>query len=453
MIKKLLKSKWSMVIMIVAWLLLIWARTFTGMASGTDDISVWSILWPSVVAIACTFIYGGNIFVWDDEIGFFYEDDEENTLEKYNDKEDEGGIMDEEAEEEEMFLRGFENRIFERSNAQSPALRRSLLVVMILTAFCLFSFASVEWNGWIDLFSDRTYMEIGFFTFNKKYIFDVLMIVLFPLWTTFIIRKIAESRCVAGAVISGTVQILTLTLLGFLLYMRLPNIWLLEMAFINCLTLIMAVKGYLWKNIDKKGNAVAMLIGYVLFWVLLMSMFTYSGQTFAGFMGVENLSDVSIPSSYVSNVWTIMKEAAFVGQSSSLVGNPYVAEFMMERTNPIIGALFYGGWSVAILLVLVSIIFVVTAWAILIRNKRRDGRDVMLCMAWSALVVRLVAGTLYSFGIPITIVPLFTGDVEIRMDSMCMTLLILGCLHNKVNTWFEEILEELEEEEYDEEDE
>lgn len=452
MIKKLLKSKWSMVIMIVAWLLLIWARTFTGMASGTDDTSVWSILWPSVVAIACTCIYGANIFAWDDEIGLFYEDDEENSLEEYNDKEDSEII-----EEEEMFLREFENRIYERSNAQSPALRRSLLVVMILAAFCLFSFASVEWNGWIDLFSDRTYMEIGFFTFNKKYIFDVLMIVLFPLWTTFIIRKIAESRCVAGAVISGTVQILTLTLLGFLLYMRLPNIWLLEMAFINCLTLIMAVKGYLWKNIDKKGNAVAMLIGYVLFWVLLMSMFTYSGQTVAGFMGVENLSDISIPSSYVSNVWTIMKEAAFVGQSSSLVGNPYVAEFMMERTNPIIGALFYGGWSVAILLVLVSFIFVVTAWAILIRNKRRDGRDVMLCMAWAALVVRLVAGTLYSFGIPITIVPLFTGNVGIRMDSMCMSLLLLSCLHNKWDAWLEEMVDEicddLEEEEYDEEDE
>lgn len=60
MIKKLLKSKWSMVIMIVAWLLLIWARTFTGTASGTDDTSVWSILWSSVVAIACTFIYGAK---------------------------------------------------------------------------------------------------------------------------------------------------------------------------------------------------------------------------------------------------------------------------------------------------------------------------------------------------------------------------------------------------------
>lgn len=254
MIKKLLKSKWSMVIMIVAWLLLIWARTFTGMASGMDDTSVWSILWSSVVAIACTFIYGANIFAWDDEIGFFYEDDEETSLEEYNDKEDDGEIMDEEAEEEDEFLRELADRIHEESNAQNPALKRSLLVVMILAAFCLFSFASAEWNGWIDLFSDRTYMEIGFCTFNKKYIFDVLMIVLFPLWTTFIIRKIAESRCAAGAVMSGAVQILTLTLLGFLLYMRLPNIWLLEMAFINSLTLVIAVKAYLTGKSDSLTN-------------------------------------------------------------------------------------------------------------------------------------------------------------------------------------------------------
>lgn len=122
-------------------------------------------------------------------------------------------------------------------------------------------------------------MENGPFCFNKAHIFDVLMIVLFPLWTTFLIRKIAESRCAAGVVILGTFQILMLTLLGFLLYMRLANIWLIKMTFINCLTLVLAVKEYLWNQINKKKNAVVMLIGYVLFWVLLLSMLTHSGQT------------------------------------------------------------------------------------------------------------------------------------------------------------------------------
>ena len=43
------------------------------------------------------------------------------------------------------------------------------------------------------------------------------------------------------------------------------------------------------------------------------------------------------------------------------------------------------------------------------------------------------------------------------MDSMCMSLLLLSCLHNKWDAWLEEMVDEicddLEEEEYDEEDE
>lgn len=160
---------------------------------------------------------------------------------------------------------------------------------------------------------------------------------------------------------------------------------------------------------------------------MLLSMLTHSGQTVAEFLGVENPSDFYSPGGYVSIVWTIMKEAAFVGQNFALLRTPYVTDFMMTNTNPIIGALFYGGWLAAILFVPVSIIFVFTAWVTLIRSKRRDGRDVMLCIAWAVLVIRLVAGTLYSFGIPIHILPLFTGNFGIKMDSMCMTLLILGC--------------------------
>lgn len=443
MIRKLMNDKWCMAIMIVTWLLLIWARTFTGMAGVNGEVPVWGILGLSVVTIVCTFILGYFFVFGYYENDFFYEDNEVSVEDLY----------DGEDEELKKFTRKLVDFFYEKPDEQSQALNRSLLAVAILAALFLFSFISAEWNGWIDLFSDSTYMEIGFFSFDKTYIFDVLMIVLFPLWTTFIIRKIAEKRCTVGAVISGTVQILTLTMLGFLLYMQLSNIWLMKMAFINCLTLIMAVKGYLWKHIDKKGNAVAMIIGYVLFWVLLMSMLTHSGQTVAEFMGVENPSDISSTGSYISNVWTIMKEAAFVGQSFSLLRNPYVTEFMMTSTNPIIGALFYGGWLAAILLVLVSIIFVFTAGVILIRSKRRDGRDIMLCMAWAVLVIRLAAGTLYSFGIPTYILPLFSGKFGIRMDSMCMTLLILGCLHNKINAWFEGIFEKTEEEEYDEEDE
>lgn len=249
MVRKLMNdNKWRMAIMIVTWLLLIWARTFTGMAGFNAEIPVWGVLGLSIVTIVCTFLLGLTIIFSDDENDFFYENNEVSVEELYDPE-------DKEITEEDLeFMRRLVDIFYDKPNAQFQALRRSLLAVVILAAFFLFSFISAKWNGWIDLFRDSTYMEI-----------DVLMIVLFPLWATFLIRKIAESRCAAGVVILGTFQILMLTLLGFLLYMQHANIWLIKLAFINCLTLILAVKEYLWNQIDKKKNAIVMLIGYVLF--------------------------------------------------------------------------------------------------------------------------------------------------------------------------------------------
>lgn len=364
MIKRLLKSKWSFVLMLVAWLLLIWVQTFTGIANGDSDISIFSVLGISALALLVTFIYGCNLFAWDDKFEFFYDEE--------NDSHEE--IFEREDGEEEIFLRKLMREIQKKKVIQSPGLRKSMSVVLALAVFCLFSFASADWGGGIDLLSDSTEMELGWWIINKKYIFDVLILVVFPVWTTFIIRKISESGCSVGAVVSGVIQILALTMMGFLLYMKLPNIWLLEMAFINTLALILAVKGYLWKNIYKKENVVALIVEYVLFWIMLLSMFTYDGQTFAGFMGVQNSFDSSIPSSYISNVSKILKNASFVGQSPALLKDPFVLDFMKDRSNPLLTALFYQGWCSAIILIIVEIIFMIATAIVLVRNKRKDGK-------------------------------------------------------------------------------
>lgn len=114
-----------------------------------------------------------------------------------------------------------------------------------------------------------------------------------------------------------------------------------------------------------------------------------------------------------------------------------------------LAALFYGGWCSAIALIIVEIIFVMAAAAVLTRSKRKDGRDIMLCMAWVSLAIRVVAGTLYSFGVPIPILLPFTGKVGIIADTMSMGLLIVSCMVNKSNAWF--ALDE--EDEYEEDDE
>lgn len=412
--RRILKSKRSFVIMLAAWLLLLWARTFTGIANGDCEVAVFGVLAVSVMALLGTCIGGYCLFALGDAYKLFYEEDK--SREEISEWEDE-----------------------EEAVMQSPGLRKSLLVVLVLAVFCLFSFASAEWNGNWDLFRDSTYMELGWWAFdvNKKYFFDVLVLAVFPVWSTFIIRKISESRCTAGAAASGIVQILALTIMGFLLYMRLSNIWLAEMALLNTLTLILAVRGYLWKNIQKKGNVVALLIGYVLFWVLLFSLFPCQEQTLAGFMGAQDAFDPSISGSYISNVNKILENASFVGQSPVLLRDPYVLEFMRGRNNPLLSALFYGGWCSVIVLLMIEILFVLAAAAVLIRNKRKDGRDVMLCMAWASLAIRVVAGTLYSFGVPVPILLPFTGSVGMIADSMSMGLLLVSCMVNKYREWFE----------------
>ena len=411
--------------MLVTWLFLIWMRTFTGIVNGDSEISVFGVLRTSALTLFVTFICGWNMYVWDDEIKFFYKE---------------------------------RNGSQGRTVIQSPGLRKSMLVVLALAVVCLFSFASIGWGGCIDLFSDSNDIAFGWWTINKKYIYDVLILVVFPVWSTFIIRKISESRCSVGAVASGLIQILALTMMGFLLYMGFSNIWLAEMAFMNTLTLILAVRGYLWKNIPKKGNAIALIIGYALFWFMLLLRSTYNGQILAGFLGGQNVFDPLIPGSYISNVNKILKNASFVGPSLFLIKDPYVLDFMRGRNNPLLAALFYGGWCSAITLIIVEIIFVMAAAAVLTHNKRKDGRDIMFCMAWVSLMIRVAAGTLYSFGVPIPILLPFTGKVGIIADSMSMGLLIVSYMANKFNTWFEITGEEISEDwdgedEYEEDDE
>ena len=425
MTEKVSKGKWNLVIMLVAWLLLLWARTFTGIANGDSEISVFSVLGTSAFALFISFFCGWNLYVWDDDIKLFYK--EQNSLHHE-----------------------------EKRDMQSPGLRKSLLVVLALTVLYLFSFASVQWGGCIDLFSDQNDIVLGWWTIHKNYMYDILILVVFPIWSTFIIRKISESRCAAGAVASGLIQILALTMMGFLLYMRFSHIWLAEMAFINILTLVLAVRGYLWETIHKKGNAAALLIGYALLWILLLLRFTDYGQILTGFMGGQNPFASLISGSYISNVNRILEKASFFGQSPLLLKDPYVLDFMRSRNNPLHTALFYGGWCAAIVLIIVEVIFVMAAAVLLIRNKRRDGRDIMLCMAWVSLAIRVAAGILYSFGIPIPILLPFTGRVGIIADSMSMGLLIVSCEGNKYDAWFDAIADKMSEDwedEYEEEDE
>lgn len=462
--------------MLATWLILIWSRTFIGMANGCGT-TAFEILGKCALTVFLTFVWGYGLYAWDEETGFFYKENETDRFAPISETEysvdtdankadpvetedlEDAGVSEAQVscEEEEpdtiknlfMQLREMENCHCEL--VHSTGLRNSLYVVLALTVICLLSFALSGWTYLLDLFSDSIYMQIGWFCINKKYVYDVLAVIIFPLWTTFIIRKMKESEFTASAIFSGIMQILALTLIGFLLYMRRSNIWLTEMAFLNVVTLILAVRGYAWKNIRKKGNAVALLIAYTLFWIGLISIFYHSGQSVAGFMGFTDTIQVT---SYFTNVQKIAEKASFVGQSSALLNDPYVISFMKDSHYLIPSILFYGGWLPTILLMLVEVIFIVALAGVLVQAREHDGRDIMLDMIWIGLLIRMVTGFLYSFGVPIPILLPFAGTTGIITDSICMGVLLMGYANKKwnmvVESWGKDSMEDCEDDEHEE---
>lgn len=470
--------------MLATWLVLIWSRTFIGMANGCGT-TAFEILGKCALTVFLTFVWGCNLYAWDDETGFFYMEDETDRFipvsvkkhsegtaggevdsEETEDAEDTGvseeqaDCEDEEPDEvENLFMKLLETENCHRELVHSSGLRNSLCVVLTLTVICLLSFALSGWTDWLDLFGDSTYIQISWFVINKKYIYDVLVVIVFPIWTTFIIRKVKESEFTAGAVFSGIMQILALTQIGFLLYMGRTNIWLIEMAVLNVITLILAVRGYAWKHIRKKGNATALLIMYALFWIALISIFYHSGQSVAGFMG---FMDTTQATSYFTNVHKIAENASFVGQSSTLLNDPYVISFMKDSHYLIPSVLFYGGWLPAILLMFVEVIFIVALAGVLVQAREHDGRDIMLDMIWGGFLIRVVIGFLYSFGAPIPILLPFTSTAGIIADSICMGMLLMGYLNRKLNLWcklyeycdlYDDYFEDWEDDEYEDDNE
>ena len=504
MIRKIFRSKWNLVIMLVTWLVLIWSHTFVKMANGFGTTS-FEVLGKCVVTILLTFLWGCNLYAWDDETGFFpkeeemdksvpisgKEDSEESDLGKtYTEEmkieesdsekadirkaehENAGSVETEDAKAsgmveervdlddeesyavESLFMKLKETESCCRESGHNSGLRNSLCVVLAIAVICLLSFALSDWTDGLDLFGDSTYMQIGWFCINKKYVYDLLAVIIFPLWTTFIIRKVKESKFTIDSVFSGIIQILALTLIGFLLYMRRTNIWLIEMAILNVITLILAVRGYAWRDIPQKGNAVGLLTMYALFWIALISIFYHSNQTITDFMGFTDTTQVN---SYFTNVHKIVENASFVGQNSTLLNDPKVAFFIRSSYYLIPSVLFYGGWLPAALLMIVEVIFIFALAGVLVQAREHDGRDIMLDMILGGFFLRVIIGFLYSFGVPIPILLPFAGKTGIVTDSICMGMLLLGFVNKKWNDWCDclenDLLEDLEADGYEEDDE
>lgn len=412
--KNMWDSKWNVIIMLVIWRVLLRCRIITGVINNCLMTSR-DITDNSERAIFSTLMLGMIILYTIGE-----EDrDKEGLGISWKDDADEGVIL---------FLLEQLKRIILRINY---SLKGSLYIILMLSGVFLSMRGIAEWYGW-NFLEQEVYIEFVKWNIRKKYLFDIIMTCVFPFWSVFIIRKVKENNFSIKAVVSGSVQILLLTLTEFALYTHIGNDSLAEMAFMNIVTLIVIIKRDIWAQVKKKNNIIALLSVYGVFWILLLSRIYHPGQTIITFLNGDIKFDLSNSNSYISNVKNIIQNASFMGKSSILTSDSCVMEFMQGRTNPLLTALVYKGWLAGIGLIILEIIFVAVTALVLLQNKRKDEMGIVLEVTWISLATRVVVGVMYSFGVPIPRRLPFTSEIRIIADSIAIGLLLINYIFKRI---------------------
>lgn len=388
------------VISVVCWLIFIWLRTFTYMANYNEGTGVYSFLLAVIITMIGTFFYwslfkpeeseGLISLLFGDELEEYLEETPVGTAKKWS------------------------------------ILRKSMFLVGCLAFLCLLAFAFEMWTD-ITVFTDSTYMDLGFFGINKKYLFDPILFIIFPLWSQTIFRGIREQGYSIKGILSGTVQLLMLSLISYLLFMKLPNIWLIELAAIEIIIVVAAIKKYVWKECsEKKGNVLALIGVYVFFWCALLAVFYRPGMTFSQFSYGGDWG------AYQDSVRQIIAGASAFGTSSELISNRVVADFLADRNNYFLVGLYYGGWVVGVAIIATLLLFLIASYRLLGVHAVFNRNHLVYKASWWALAMRIIWGIPYSMGIiamPITLP--FAGKIGLYMDTIALGLLIWSVFESR----------------------
>lgn len=399
MIKRKKGYKIPVMLSVVCWLMFIWLRTFTYMTDYDERTGAYGFLIAATITLLGTFFYW-SLFKLEENGSWFsilFDDEMEDYI-------------------EETPVRNVKRWCI---------LRKSMFVVEILAFLCLLAFAFEMWTD-ITVFTDSTYITIGFIDINKKYMFDPILFIVFPLWTQTVFRGIREEGYSTKAVLSGSVQLLMLSLISYLLFMKLPNIWLIELVAVEIIIMVAAVRKYVWCCCKKKGNVVALIGLYVVFWCALIALFYRAGMTLDQYLYGKDWSV------YQNNVRQILTGASAFGGSTELIYNSKVISFLADRNNYFLAGLYYGGWVVGVAIVTALLLFLVMSYRLLSKNAVFNRNYLVYKAAWWTLAMRVVFGIPYSLGIlPMPINLPFAGRIGFYMDTIALGLLIWSVIESK----------------------
>lgn len=371
--KKILNN---VVLSVVVYLFFIWVHSFIRLNSFSDG-SVFVPIRTSLLAIGCTFLYYW-CFIAEIEI-------------------DEPSIH---STREYAFITGI--------------VGIGALVLLLLEINC---------EDFI-IYSEK-YIRFWIFKLEKKYLYDLYAVVIFPLVVQGVFRTLRKEKFSCSAVFFSSISLIGMTIIGGLFFQAMSNAYLLDLTVLNTATIAFGIYKYALSNSHvRKGNSIAAVIIYAFLRVLMLWIQGYWNGGFA-------VSMLSSWSDYIKGIQELIHNASFFGTSERLMTNPFIVDWLSCRNNYIQQAFYYTGILGVLVVLVMLVIFLITISKLLgMDNSKTHKNHLVFVGAFSVLAVRIIMGTAYAFGFPYPIALVFAGKTSIISDSICFALLLICAWQN-----------------------
>lgn len=285
-------------------------------------------------------------------------------------EDDEDGIEDTELETDEASCAVAE----ERSQISKSLIGTGVLTLAFLVAMVLETMT----DHFALIYS--TDILIGGFHFPKKYLVGPVSFILLPLLVQSVFYGMAENGNAQDRMILGGIQLLILTVISYLLFIKLPFNNLLNLAVIETLTVAAGIRKYLRNDMESKKALHVGLGTYATVWLILLCL------CYQPYFGLENACE------------------------------------LYDKED----------WGAASIITILYVLFLIGARKLLGKNAMDNRYYLVYQAAWWHLVMQTILGTVHALGIldlPISLP--FTGNVGLYIDTIGFALLLACRLEEK----------------------
>ena len=307
--------------------------------------------------------------------------------------------------------------------------KRIVNEVMLIVCWMILLYCSYLAGIWDD----------GQVSCRTAYLYDLIVLFIFPLWTGFAVKKMRDSQFRTSTVVFGVIQILALSIVEILLFKELSGNSMFLLLYFNLSTVLVEIKLFVWENCKKRWISVLLFFAYGVFLTGVLLVLAGSVQALPAYIGIALTGDAS-SSYYQANLTKLLDFTTVRGASAVLTNDPSVVNFVAASHNPLFCAIYYNGWRGVYLLLAVEALFLFSIIFLMEKEPAKNATllDVAAHTAAIFLVVKVIFGILYSFQADISFnvsLP-FVGVKGIIMDSAAMGLVLYyGISEHIVAAW------------------